>query len=163
MARVAKDGESISRLIINSVKDWMKRNAQKQVLGFTQLKTICSVPEEFVTAYANLKRRAFKELEEEGYQLDYQSETKATLVGYKCPPNTGELVANKILGLEGTKEVQQDDDEEAPKPRVMIGLQVRRKAVSIRNCKAIGLSLVALADLSDDALVDIIIQVREVG
>lgn len=79
MSYVKKEQLSVSRIIINSIKEYMLLHVDELVPTFRLIQELKNVPEDFKTIYPMLKRRAFKELEKVGYILHYDAATQAKI------------------------------------------------------------------------------------
>lgn len=166
---------SAQRLVIEAIKDYMKRNAGKPVPGFRELTAkIRDIPESYYYAYSNLKKQAFKELKTEGYVLKYTNEqqTIAIVDGYNPPPGSAEKVASKMLGLSGDEDpgmecfdpsepAQQppiDPKPEKKKPPFL--LYINQTGLKAKDCDSIGKLIQGVAGMPGNITVDIQIRVR---
>jgi hypothetical protein len=166
--------ETYQRLIIEAIKNWMKRHGGQSVPGFREVtEHLQSIPASFITNYTAFKKRAFKELEKEGFILKYTNDlrTIAMVDDYKVPTDAAEKVADKILGLEGDgikwrkdepatiKPPQPDPKPDKPKPPFL--LIVNQIGIRAKDCDGIGKMLQAVAGLSGDIVADIQIRVKK--
>lgn len=165
--------ETYQRLIIEAIKNWMKRHGGQSVPGFREVTAnLQGIPASFITNYTAFKKRAFKEMEKEGFILKYTNDlrTIAMVDDYKVPTDAAEKVADKILGLEGNdikwhkdepvvnKPPQPDPKPDKPKPAFL--LIVNQVGLKAKELDKFGKMIQSMADMPDDIVVDIQIRAK---
>jgi hypothetical protein len=184
-----------NRVVIMAIKDFMIKNAGQPVPPRAELfKGFCVVPGD-PTAYTKHKKKAFKELMEDGFALEYTNDlqTNAKVVGYKCPPDVGEKVANKICGIENTDvnaskkielgngskiefryanddkptevktEILYDADQEQKKPKPPFLLYINEPNASVIDCAGFSKLLSSVAELPTGTRVAVELKVKKLG
>ena len=180
---------SAQRLVIEAIKDWMKRHRGEPVPGFREVTAnIQGIPASYFTSYTNQKKQAFKELEREGFVLKYTNDlqTVAMVDGYRTPLDAAEKVATKILGLPEKEEQEAKEEKEVDleqsmkwykdkpafnvpqpppdpkpdKPKPPFLLIVNQTGLKATELDKFGKIMQVIAELPKDIVVDIQIRAR---
>jgi len=182
---------SFTRIIVEAVKTWMKKNAGKYIPSFKELKAAMNLEVGDPANYTIMKQRAFRELEHEGFILKYNDKrTVAAIDNFNPPADVAEKTAAKICGLEveqePTKEPTPVDDaarivenfrkkldnlppeelekmQKQPKPPFL--LYINKPCIPATGSDGLGTILSTLSQMPDaeKTNLSIQIQVKELG
>jgi hypothetical protein len=168
--------ETNGRLIINAIKDWMKKNAGKPVPSYREITEGLNLTGNLLTSYTHFKKQAFKELEQAGFKLEYTNDLKtvAFVDGYTPPEGIGAKVAEKILGIESSDGEQEPEAEPERKQekkfdskpdlkerRPSVLLYIHETGMDVKCLEGIGTSISGLGGLPKGTKVNVQIQVKE--
>lgn len=159
------DGKT--RIIIEAIKDWMKRNPGKLVPA---VKIICEgmeLTESDKSNYTHCKRQAFKQLERAGYKLSYldNSHNVACVEGFSAPDDVGHKVAGAVLGIK-EDEGEPDEYEPAerarkPEKRPNTYLYIHKFGISPKDCAGYADFVAGVGRLPEGMRLEIKILVKE--
>lgn len=156
-----------TNLIVEAIKDWMKRNAQKEVPGYKQITDGLKLSKNYLTSYTYFKNRAFRELEAAGYILEYTNDGKsiAKVISYKVPEGSSGKTAEKMLHNinEAFTQEPSQHEEAKEKQRPPFLLYIKKENASPSKCEHIGQILQAVSGFPQNTEIKIMISIKEVS
>lgn len=167
---------SYTRLIVEKIKDWMKRHAGECPPGAKVMLADIELPEHFTYNYTVCKKQAYKELEKAGYILKKYSASQQAVASYRPPEGMGRKVAEKIVQnmysapMEETAEpIPQNVSESEIKKEIALTDKPRfhmyiKDLIPPEKLREIARSLIHLSKLKDEKLlVQIVVAERVRG